>query len=295
MFNYYFFKTFLNLSTIYLLCGLGNCITIKSGDMNLGGEGQIYAGGFTAALFLNAVKDLSPLIALPLAFIIAVATGIVITLISCWLKKARNISFLLSSFIFSSALIPILDGLVTGPFRTTQGTLLATPFISQSFRFPYFVNLIFALIFAVLIYLFINKTKIGKTISLYGTAPEFTLFAGANETKILCTSSIIAGALHGFAGCLAVCGIYYTCHCSFSQGMGWNALATAMIAKSSPILTIPAAFFMGFLITTADQYALLNNFNFDISTLIQAVIIIIVAVPFTKKAFSLKKGGKKCH
>lgn len=289
MFNYYFLKTVLGVCAIYIICGLGNAITMKSGDMNLGGEGQIYAGGFSAALFLNAFPNLTPVLALPLAFLMAGAAGIILCLISCFLKKKNGISFLLSSFIISSALIPLLNGLVSGPFRTTQGTLLATPFISQGFRYPYFINLIIALAFSAAIVFFIKNTETGKELCFYGQASEYALFMGVNETKLLTVSSAITGLLHGFAGAMVVCGIHFTCHCNFSLGMGWNALAAAMIAKASPILIIPSALFMAFLITTADQFALFNNFNFDISTLIQAIIIILVAFPIFKKS----KGGKK--
>lgn len=290
IFNYYFLKTVLGLTSIYLVCGLGNSITMKSGDMNLGGEGQIYAGGFIAALFLNSASSLSAFIALPLAFLLSGLAGTILCLVSCYLKKNKNISFLLSSFIISSALIPILNGLITGPFRTTQGTLLATPFIPQNFRYSYLINLFVAILIAILIFLFLKKSESGKEITFYGIAPEYALFMGINETKILTLSSVITGFLHGIAGALVVCGIHYTCHCNFSSGMGWNALAAAMIANASPILLIPSSLFMAFLITTADQYALFNNFNFDISTLIQAIIIIIVSFPFFTKAL---KGGRK--
>lgn len=283
IFNYYFLKTVLGLTAIYLICGIGNSITMKSGDMNLGGEGQIYAGGFITAIFLKSVTSLPAFIALPLAFLLSGLTGTTLCLISCYLKKNKNISFLLSSFIVSSALIPILNGLVTGPFRTTQGTLLATPFINQSFRYSYIINLIASILIAIGTYFFIKKTESGKEISFYGQAPEYALFMGINETKVLTISSVITGFLHGISGAMVVCGIHYTCHCNFSQGMGWNALAAAMIANASPILLIPSSLFMAFLITTADQFALFNNFNFDISTLIQAIIIIIVSFPFFKK------------
>lgn len=289
MFNAYFFRTVVNVTTIYLICGLGNCITMKSGNMNLGGEGQIYAGGFVAAMFLNAVKILPGPVAIILAMILSAIISSLITLLSCFLRIKKNIDFLLSSFIISSAIIPLLDGLITGPFRTTQGTLLATPFIQQNYRYSFILNIFISLIFTCLIFLFINKTKTGKEITIYGTASEYSLFMGVNETKILTVSSSIAGALHGIAGAMAVCGIYYTCHCNFSQGMGWNALAAAMIARTSPILLLPSAIFMGFITSAADQYALFHNFNFDISILIQAVIIFTVAIPFGKKLINNKK------
>ena len=44
----------LALSALYMTAGTGNAICLKSGKFNLGGEGQIYAGGFVSAVILDA-------------------------------------------------------------------------------------------------------------------------------------------------------------------------------------------------------------------------------------------------
>ena len=50
--NVYYLGSALNLSSLYMLAGCGALISIKSGDFNLGGEGQIYLGGFISAIIL---------------------------------------------------------------------------------------------------------------------------------------------------------------------------------------------------------------------------------------------------
>ena len=51
--NIYYFGSALNLSSIYMIAGAGAAISLKSGKLNLGGEGQIYCGGFVCAVLLN--------------------------------------------------------------------------------------------------------------------------------------------------------------------------------------------------------------------------------------------------
>lgn len=277
----------INTWGILLTAGLGAAVCIKSGEFNLGGEGQIYAGGFVCAIVLSILEEAAVPSALinTIAILAACLAGGLITLLSALLKKFKKTSFLLSSFIASSAIIPILDGLITGPFRQKEGNLLATPFIAQNFRFqtlfqtaPINLYFAFAIILAVLLSLFLNRSAFGKKICIYGIAPQYALYAGFPEIKISFFCSFLSGALHGLAGAAAVCGIYFTCHQGFYAGMGWNALAVSMIAFSKPALLIPVSLAMAVLLNITGNLVLFYNFDFDISGLLQAVIIFSVAV-----------------
>ena len=61
--------------------------------------------------------------------------------------------------------------------------------------------------------------------------------------------------------------------------MGWNAFSAALIAGANPLSLIPSSFLMGFMITNANRYALFHNFGFDMSGLLQAVILFGIAFP----------------
>lgn len=287
MLNLYFFSKLICTLAFFLTASIGCSICMKAGDMNLGGEGQIYTGGFVCAVLLVKLQTLPFFCALPAALLFSGLASSLIALVSTFLQNKKGISFLLSSFIISSAIIPFIDSLITGPFRTTTGTLLATAFIKPDFRLPFYTALLISIALLAAFYFFINKTQTGKQICIYGTAPEFSRYLGKNTIALSVLSSSLCGFCHGICGALAICSSYYACHKGFYTGMGWNALAVAMIAKLNPVYLFPGAVLMAVLITTADQYALFNNFNFDISLLIQSVVIFIAAIPF------LKNGIKK--
>ena len=65
--------------------------------------------------------------------------------------------------------------------------------------------------------------------------------------------------------------------------MGWNAFSAALIAGANPLALIPSSFLMGFMTTYANRYALFHNFGFDISSLIQAAILFLIAFPIVEK------------
>lgn len=289
--NPYFIGTVLNLSGIYMTGALGNSFSIKAGDYNLGGEGLIYAGGFITAIFLAKVSAVSmpAFVAIPLAFLISFLLCGLISLLSALLKEFKNVSFLLTSFIFSAAIIPLIDGLISGKFRGDTGNLLSTAFIADSYRFKqilppssFNVSLIFCIIFCIIGFFVIFKSSWGNKLQIYGISPEFSAYSGIDSKLISFPAAIISGGFHGIAGFLSICGTYYTCHSGFYSGIGWNCLSAAIIAGGNPLLVIPSSIFLAIIISVANRIALINNFNFDISSLIQAIILILISIPLIK-------------
>ncbi len=282
----YYFGLMLSMATIYMIAGLGATLSLKTRQINLAGEGLVYAGGFICAILLDyfARINFAPFIAVSLAFLAAAAIGAVLMILCEFLRKYRNADFLLTSFITSSAIIPLIDGLIAGPFRTKTGNLLATPYILQSYRFksilkpsPLNACIFAAVALCIAAHFFFAKTKPGNQVNIYGISPKFSHYSGFNCTAITFTSAGLSGALHTIAGAAAVCGTYFTCHSSFYVSIGWNALSVAMLARTKPILLIPFAVFVSALMTYSGKLALYSSFDFDLSMLIQAVILFIVA------------------
>lgn len=300
--NLFFLGTALNLSSLYMVAGTGASFSIKSGNLNFGGEGQIYLGGFIAAIILAATAFLPAFLAIPIALLAAAATSGLMALFSGILKHTRNADFLFTSFLASSAVIPVIDGLITGPFRSKTDNLLATPFIAQKFRFvsilpPSTLNATFfiAILLCLLFFLLINKTPYGRRLTIYGISPEFSRFAGYNNSHFIYSSAFVSGAMHGLCGAFAVTGTYFTCHNGFYSGIGWSSFSTALLAGANPLLMIPSSLFLGFITTYANRYALYHNAGFDLSSLIQSCILLIISFSLFKIHVFEKDGLRSSH
>lgn len=288
--NLYYFGSALNLSSLYILAGLGSCVAVKSGEFNLGGEGQVYAGGFTAAVVLAGLQKFPAVVAVPAAFICAFIVSALIAMISALLKYYKNADFLFTTFIASAAVIPLIDGLIAGPFRGKTGNLLATPFIQEKFQFKSIlppsncnVSFIIAIVLCVLGFFFIFRSSFGRKLCIYGVSPEFSLYSGYNPMQITFSAAVISGGFHGICGAAAICGTYYTCHSGFYSGIGWNALSASLIAFANPLLLLPSSIVLAFIITYANKFGLYHNFGFDVSSIIQAVILFMIAIFVCRK------------
>lgn len=288
--NLYYFGSALNISTLYMIAGTGAAISLKAGEYNLGGEGQIYLGGFTAAILLNQIAHIPAFLALSIAFSASFLMSGILTLISAILKRTNNADFLFTTYIASAAIIPFIDGLISGPFRSKTENLLATNFIPKEFRLfvllkpsAFNISIFLALGLCGLFFYILYHTAFGRKLCIFGISNKFALYAGYNEKTLTFSSAFISGGLHGLCGAIAIAGTYYTCHLGFYNGMGWNAFSSALIASANPLLLIPSSLFMGFITTYSTKYSLYHNFGFDMSSLIQAVILFIISFPIFKR------------
>ena len=216
--------------------------------------------------------------------------------ISALLKEMRGATVLLTSFIVSAAVIPIIDAFITMSKSGTDQNLLALPFIDQSLRLksilppsPLSVSFFIALASCVIFWAFLKYTFFGRKIQVWGSAPRFAQYCGysssANTYVTLCAS----GALHAAAGFFAVCGTYYTCHKGFYSGMGWNALSASLLASSNPLALIVSSLVLSWLFTATDMVALTQGFGFDISGIIQGIVLFSIAIPVTINTIRGKK------
>ena len=289
----------LNIASFYMVAGCGATISMKSGEFNLGGEGQIYAGGFAAAIVLAKMAGSPAGLAVPLAILAACLTSAILCFLSALLRKFRNANFLLTSFIISSAVIPLINGLISGPFRGNTGNLLATPFIDKAYRFtkilaPSPLNLSFfaALIICLLSALFLFRSDLGKKTCIYGISREFALYSGFSENRITFSSAILSGGLHGLCGSFIVLGTYYTCHQGFYLGIGWAGLSAAMLSSSNPLFMIFSSLFLAAVTVGINSFTLHHNVGYDLGAIIQALIMFAVSIPFAKIYLSrIRKGG----
>ncbi|MGP1458857.1 MAG: ABC transporter permease subunit [Treponema sp.] len=276
--------SFLNTAFLLSIAGLGAAAALLNGEYNLGGEGQIYAGGFVSAIVCAALKNVPPAAALGMAFTAACAVSAALALLSAVLRYYKGASVLLTSFLISSAAVPVINSLIAGPFRNA-GNLLATQPIPENMRIPHILppSLLSAAAFSAPVlcaaaWLIVYRTPAGRKLCINGVSKEFGRYCGYPQTKMLFSSLAVSGALHGAAGFFAVAGSYYTCHSGFHAGMGWNALTAALAASSNPAYLIPASLALSWIFTGADKTALLGNFSFNFTALVQGILLLCLSV-----------------
>jgi simple sugar transport system permease protein len=87
----------------------------------------------------------------------------------------------------------------------------------------------------------------------------------------------MAGGLAGLAGAIEVAGVQYNMQPGFFGGVGFDAIAVALLARSNPRSMIPAGLLWGALLAGAGLMQTRAAISIDLVKIIQALIIMFVA------------------
>jgi len=300
----YLLGNMMDRSGLLIVTGLGIALAFKGGTFNLGGEGQVYAGGLAAVfVLLHAPENLSTPITMLAALVVALAAGGFLGAVSGILKSRFGVDELISSFLISSTVAPIADYLISGPLRDPSSNLLATARIPARLLFPRIlepssmnISLVGAVLLAFYFAFFLTSTATGYRIRVAGSNPLFARFAGFSPSRYWMPVMGASGALHGMAGFFAVAGTYGLCHRGFSGGIGWNGIAVALIARNNPVALIPAALAFAWLETGSSSALLSSGLSMETGTFIQAVVFLLVTarlLPLGRTFLPVWLGGRK--
>lgn len=141
------------------------------------------------------------------------------------------------------------------------------------------IGIFIAILFAILMYIILNKTTFGYEQKACGFNRNASEYAGINSKRSIILSMTISGALAGIGG-----GLYYlagTGQYSLLKSlvsMGFNGIPVALLASSNPVGTIFSALFVSYIQVGGD--AMQPEF-------VREIIDIIVSVIIYLSAFSL--------
>ena len=298
----WFFGNTLDGISLLLTASLGTAIAFQAGCFNLGSEGQVYIGGLAGAVVLMAFEGqalslpfpvpspLSGFFSLLVAAFAALAAGGVMGLICGMLKRLAGANEIITSFLLSAGLMPVADFLISGPLRAKSGNLLAMPPLPDHRLLLRIlppsnlsVSCVFALLLVIAGHVFMTRTKWGFELKIAGSAPAFARYAGINAERFWAPAMAVSGALSALAGFFAVAGTYGRCHAGFSGGLGWNAIAVALIAGNRPLALIPAALVYGALTSGSDAAMLATGLSVETAAFIQAAVLLLATTEFARR------------
>lgn len=288
--NTYSFGNMLASAVPLMLGGLGVSVAFASRNFNLGGEGQVYAGGLAAVAVCLALPEGSPILVQILAALAGATVGALIGSLAGALKQRLDVDELISSFLVSTVVVLIVDYLITGPFQDASSNFQTTLAIAPSLRFPRILppsslstGLFLGLAMSLVAKLAFDRTRFGYELRVYGHGGEFAKYCGIDTGLYTILPMGLSGALHGLAGAAMIMGSYYKAMKGFSSGVGWSAISVALIAHNDPLAVIPSAFFLAYLDAGAKGVMLGSNVSSEIVSVVQSVIFFLITAKFAGK------------
>ena len=288
-------------STIFLLCGIASGISFKGGMFNMGTEGQLYVGAFSATLAGIYIKGLPAVLHIPLCMIIGMLAGALWASVPAVLRVYWNTNEIVVTLMMNYIAINLTSFLVKEYFLTTGifGDSLTTDELLPSAHFPSFGNspisfgFLLGIVLVILFIIFFEKTKKGFEIKVSGFNPEFAKYSGISVNRVRISVMLLRGAIAGLAGAAEIMGVQGRFLSGFSPDFGTSGMLVALLGNSSGIGIFISSLFMGCLKAGSLTLERSAGVSRALAVVIQSLIICFISVKTFNIPFKYKKRNKE--
>ena len=285
----------LYFATPVIMTGLSVGFSSKTGLFNIGASGQFIVGAYAAILVGVRCPFLPGHLHWMAALLAAMAAGALWGAIPGIFKAFFNVNEVIACIMTNyigmflvNFLIQrtVFDSLKNQTMRVADSATLPKMGMNLVFREGNNISsansgIVVAILFAVLIYIVLEKTSFGYELKACGYNREAAHYAGINERRSIISSMMIAGAMAGLGGAL----IYLA---GSGKGItvvdilapeGFNGIPVALLGLNNPLGIIFSGFFVA--------YLNVGGFNMQLYNFAPQVIEIIIAVIIYFSAFAL--------
>ena len=294
------FQAAIMFGSVILFGALGEILTERSGNLNLGVPGIMYLGGIaglTGAFFYEAstpdpVPLVGLLIALVCAFIAAALGGLIFSFLTITLRANQNVTGLTLTIFgggvanfFGGSLNKLAGGVgqisvaaTSSAFRTA--TPLAGAGTVGKLFFSYGFLAYTALVIAVVLHVFLSRSRAGLNLRAVGENPGTADAAGINVTRSKYLATCIGAGLSGLGGLYYV--MDYTKGTWANDGgiesLGWLAVALVIFATWKPLNAIWGSYLFGLLFWMYFYIPGLNRSSQELFKMLPYVVTLVVLV-----------------
>jgi len=215
-------------------------------------QGEFMMIAMFATYYLNIWLGLDPILSLPISMIIMGGFGYIIykTIIAKALKgpilSQRLVTFALSLLLINVALM-----LFNGQFKTIQNVMISGNIdlgfvvIAKTKIVPFVI----AIVVSVSLFLFMNRTRIGKSIRATAMDKRAAELVGINSDKTFALAYALSAAIAGAAGC----GLSYYYYVYPQVGTNFQLFGFIAVVMGG-LGNIQGAFIGGLIMGIADAY-----------------------------------------
>jgi simple sugar transport system permease protein len=272
----------------------------STGVFNIGGQGQFLAGAI-AATYVGFGVHLPIGIHVPLVVLAGAAGGAVAGFIPGFLKARTGAHEVIVTIMLNYIFLYLLDYLLTtSPLQQPGQSNAISQTIPPSARLPHLfggnlrvnLGLIIALAVAAAASWFMRRSTLGFEFRVIGANPSAGRTAGIDARRATVLVLTISGALVGLAGMSTLAGTDFFLSAGYGGGNGFNAITVALLGRNKPLGVVFGALLFAALSTGGRYMQATTGIPLDLTSVIQAVIVFLVATPaLVREIFRLREAG----
>ncbi len=254
--------------TIIMYGAMGEILTEKSGNLNLGVPGIMYLGGFSgfasAYYYEKMAANPNAVVCVILALVCCIAAsmlgGLIFSFLTTTLRANQNVTGLALT-IFGKGVANFFGVFILNGASYTAAPLANTafarkiPILSSKLGvvgqviFGYGFLVYVAILLAIVFHFVLNKSRVGLNLRAVGENPATADAAGISVTRYKYLATCVGAGLSGIGG------LYYVL--DYNQGiwatteqieaLGWLAVALVIFTTWKPLNAIWGAYLFGML------------------------------------------------
>lgn len=239
----------IRLATPYLFASIGEAYSQRSGVLNLGVEGQMLLGAFSA-FYVAKLTD-SLWLGVLAGMGVGALMGLAMAFVTINLHAQQGISGI-GFYLFGLGMSNLLFQLLIGTVETVSGfPRIEIPLLS---RIPYVGNIFFnqnilvyiAFLLVPISSYVLNKTTLGLKIRAVGQNPEAADSLGVSVARVRYFTVIFGGAMSGLAGASLSIALLNVFQQGMTAGQGFIAVALVYFGAWRPWGVLAGALLFSF-------------------------------------------------
>ena len=284
----------LTYATPLVFTGLAVGLAFRAGLFNIGAQGQLIFG-MLGALIIGFSLNLPAVVHIPLAVIAGAVAGGLFGAVPGVLKATTGAHEVISSIMLNNiAALFLVWAISTNFLHSTERSELVTKPVDDSAVLPSLLGwlgdglrvnlaLLIGIAAAVFVWWLLSKSTFGYRIRAVGFNDRASATAGMNIGRTYTTTMAAAGALAGLAGAALSLGVGSSgVTTNTALEYGFDGITVALLGRANPGGIVGAALLFGAL--KAGALSAQPDVPVDISTLLQATIVLFIAAPALVKA-----------
>ncbi len=251
---------------------------------NLGGEGQMLAGGLATAACMICLKDVFPHWLIIVCMVISsILAGALWGVLPALCKAKWNTNETLFTLMMNYVAIQIVSYFII-VWEVPKGAG-KIGIINQSTQIgwlpaiagqKYLLNIIIVGILTILMYIYLRYSKHGYELTVVGESERTAKYVGIQVNRVIIRTMLLSGGLCGLTGLLLVGGTDHTLTTSITGGRGFTAVMVAWLAKFNPIWMIGTSFLLVFLERGAGEISTNFGLNQSFSDILTGIILFFI-------------------
>ena len=270
----------------YALCGVGMCFMYASNRFSMFGEGSYLMSGcfVTIAAFALEPYHLPLIVMVPILLVVGAFFGGLIGFTPAILGAKLKLNELVTSTMLNYVCLYLTLWILKIHLADPDITFFASKILPDNVRLPQIIDrstihagLFIAPVFIIIAAIVYFRTRLGFSIRICGSNPNFAKFSGINFSRSIIWAHTIGGALVGIGACVDLLGIYDRFLWTEITNYGFYGLVSAVLARKNPLFAPLGALLLAYMHTGASILNYTSEVPIEFVQIMQALLILLIS------------------